>query len=138
MLYNNSGNSDMELKRINASCRRVTFTLLRESVSGLPVIIGYNRTDEFKNLLSERIDNMNISFQVNLASQYWLALRVSTPVLCVTLVVTLLSAFQIFHLDVSRVGMLLSLVPSLSTSIINILPNFVDLENQLNSVERLL
>ncbi|GMM52392.1 ATP-binding cassette transporter [Starmerella bacillaris] len=137
MLYNYYRISSIELKRINSIFRGVTFSLLSESVSGLPVIIGYNRTDEFKNLLSERIDNMNISFQVNLASQYWLALRVSTPVLCVTLVVTLLSAFQIFHLDVSRVGMLLSLVPSLSTSIINILPNFVDLENQLNSVERL-
>ena len=137
LLYNYYRISSIELKRINSVFRGITFSLLSESVSGLPVILGYDRADEFKNLLSERIDNMNISFQVNLASQYWLALRISSPVLCVTLVVALLSAFQIFHLDVSRVGMLLSLIPTLSVAIVNILPNFVDLENQLNSVERL-
>lgn len=136
-LYNYYRTSSIELKRINSLFRSSLFTLVSESISGLSVILGYGRQGEFKELLNERIDDMNVSFQVNLASQYWLSLRISSAMLLVTLVVVLLSVFQYFHLDTAKVGMLLSLLPSLSFNAVILLPNLVDLENQFNSVERL-
>lgn len=137
MLYNYYRVSSIELKRINSLFRSSTFSLLSESISGLSVILGYDRQQQFAELLNERIDNMNVSFQINLASQYWLSLRISSAMLLVTLIVVLLSVFQFFNLDTAKVGMLLSLLPSLSLSAVNLLPNLVDLENQFNSVERL-
>lgn len=129
--------SARELKRINSLFRSNMFTVLTETIGGLMVILGYRQQDHFRNRLNDRIDDMNISFQVNLASQYWLSLRVVATALFVNWLAIFLSVFQVFDLDASKVGLLLSLLPSVSISIVLLLPMLTELENQFNSVERL-
>lgn len=129
--------SARELKRINSLFRSNMFTVLTETIGGLTVILGFRQQENFRRRLDERIDDMNISFQVNLASQYWLALRVVATALFVNWLAIFLSAFQVFDLDASKVGLLLSMLPSVSISIVLLLPMITELENQMNSVERL-
>nr|UJH94428.1 Yor1.1 [Starmerella bombicola] len=129
--------SARELKRINSLFRSSMFTLVTESISGMAVILSYKREKIFAKDLNKRIDDMNVSFQINLASQYWLSLRVAMATLSVTLIVLLLCVFQVFNLNSSKVGMLMSMLPNISISVVILLPMLTELENQMNSVERL-
>lgn len=129
--------SARELKRINSLFRSSMFTLVTESISGMSVILSYKREKIFAKDLNKRIDDMNVSFQINLASQYWLSLRVAMATLSVTLIVLLLSVFQVFKLNDSKVGMLMSILPNISIAVVILLPMLAELENQMNSVERL-
>jgi ABC-type multidrug transport system fused ATPase/permease subunit len=129
--------SAREFKRINSLFRSSMFTLVTETISGISVILSYGRKEIFASELNKRIDDMNISFQINIASQYWLSLRMAWATTSVTLIVTLMCVYQVFDLDASKTGMLMSLLPSVSISVVMLLPMLTELENQLNSVERL-
>lgn len=126
-----------ELKRMNSIFRSSMFTLVTETISGLSVILSYKRQHVFAENLNKKIDDMNVSFQLNLASQYWLSLRAVFTAVPISLIVMILSICQVFDIDSSEIGMLMSLIPGVSLSLVGLLPMLAELENQMNSVERL-
>lgn len=129
--------SSREIKRINSLFRSKMFSHLTETVSGLSVIIGYHRADYFRKVLYNRIDDMNSSVCILLSAQYWLSLRVILSTAPVNFVVTMLCVYQVFDLNPSSVGMLLSLIPNVCISLAMTVPMFTELENQMNSIERI-
>ncbi|PRT53727.1 Oligomycin resistance ATP-dependent permease YOR1 [Wickerhamiella sorbophila] len=130
-------NSAREIKRVNSLFRSRMFTIVMETVSGLSTIVSYKQQGPLRDELCERIDDMNCSFTVNVASQFWMSLRVVMSTACINFLTIMLAVFQVFSLDPSTVGLLLSLLPSVAMSISMLLPLFAELENQMNSVERL-
>lgn len=126
-----------ELKRMNSIFRSSMFTLVTETISGLSVILSYKRQNVFAETLNDRIDDMNVSFQLNLAAQYWLSLRAVFTAVPISLIVMILSICQVFKINSGEIGMLMSLIPSVSLSLVGLLPMLAELENQMNSVERL-
>lgn len=130
-------NSAREIKRVNSLFRSRMFTIIMETVSGLSTIVSYGQQGTLRDELCERIDDMNCSYTVNVASQFWMSLRVVMSTSAINFLTIMLAVFQVFELSPSTVGLLLSLLPSVAMSISMLLPLFAELENQMNSVERL-
>lgn len=130
-------NSAREIKRINSLFRSRMFTIVMETVSGLPTIVSYGQQEKLTQDLCERVDDMNCSFIVNVSSQFWMSLRVILSTSAINFVTIILAVFQVFNLSPANTGLLLSLLPSVAISISMLLPLFAELENQMNSVERL-
>lgn len=129
--------SSRELKRIHSFFQAKMYSTIDESVSGMSLIASYNQADHFQALLWSQIDDVLVAFDVMLTSQTWLSLFCCLSTLPVSLVVLLLCALQVFNLNPANVGMILSLIPETATSMGMLVPTLLELENQLNSVERL-
>jgi ABC-type multidrug transport system fused ATPase/permease subunit len=130
-------NSQRELKRIESTSRSPIFSLFSEVLSGLSVIRAYGVEDEFRRRNRDVVEQNSKVFALLWWSQRWLGLRLDWVALLVVVAVCALMV-SLRH-SVSLGVASLALVYSLQfTGLLQLATrNSVDVENYLQSVERL-
>lgn len=129
--------SAREIRRIEAIQRSLVFNNFNESLNGDETIKTFGQIDQFLLRNDFLLNKLNeASYLVN-AIQRWSTAHISWVSFVFVLIVTLLCVHRIFSITPASVGLVLSyifLLPNLLTLVIQ---NFTQLENEMNSVERL-
>lgn len=129
--------SAREVKRYDALYRSAMLTHVSETLSGLSTVVAYHREGDFLKKLDEKIDNMNSAFFITAANQSWLTLRLTLISSTISFMATILSSFRLFHMTPSSAGLILNLLPGMTECLVFLMPAVANLENEMNSVERL-
>lgn len=129
--------SSREINRCQQLFDSKSLTSVSEHIEGQEVIISFGKVDSSQLRLHDRLDETISATLHNEAANFWMAIR--TGFLCeiVNLVTIFLAVFQIFGLNSSEVGTLISILPTVRTNLIMLFPMYALFDNQLNSVERL-
>nr|UJH94608.1 Yor1.3 [Starmerella bombicola] len=129
--------SAREINRCQQLFDSKSLTSVSEHIEGQEVIISFGKVDSSQLRLHDRLDETISATLHNEAANFWMAIR--TGFLCeiLNLVTIFLAVFQIFDLNSSEVGTLISILPTVRTNLIMFFPMYALFDNQLNSVERL-
>lgn len=128
--------SAREIKRFDSLFRSAMIAHTTETYNGLSTILAYGQRDQYISDLNVKIDNMNSAFYLTASNQSWLVFRLCVAATMISFMVTIMCSFQIFSISASSVGLLISILPGISQSLAFMTPTIADLENELNSVER--
>lgn len=130
--------SSRELRRLNNLLRSRIYEHFGESLSGLPTLKAFGAVSRFVDDNSRRIDTENTAYWLSVACQRWLNLRLdlcgATLVLAVGLIVVGLRD----SIGASSGGVVLSYVVTAQAVFGNMIRQSAEIENNMNSVERML
>lgn len=129
--------SAREVKRLEAVQRSFVFTHFGESLGGMDTIKAYGATTRFLDGLNTRIDNQNEAYFITISNQRFLAIHLDTVATAFSLVICLLCCFRVFNISAASTGLLLTYVLNMAGLLSLMLRAFTQIENQMNSVERL-
>lgn len=129
--------SALDVKRLESVKRSFVFSHFNESLSGMKVIKAYSSTDRFKDKYEQLIDNMDAAYFLTLANQRWLSVRLDVISSLVSFFVAMLCIFGVFNLNGASAGLLVSYIIQIATMMSLLLRSMTQLENDMNSVERL-
>lgn len=128
--------SAREIKRFDSLFRSAMIAHTTETYNGLSTILAYGQRDRYISELNVKIDNMNSAFYLTASNQSWLVFRLCVAATMISFMVTIMCSFRVFSISASSVGLLISILPGISQSLAFMTPTIADLENELNSVER--
>ncbi|GME98551.1 unnamed protein product [Ambrosiozyma monospora] len=126
-----------EVKRLEAVQRSSVYSQFGESLSGLTTIKAYKSEKRFLRNIDKTIDKMNEAHYLVNAGQRYLSINLTVLVASLSLLVGLLCCFRVFNIDAASTGLLLSYVMEISDSFVLLFRISTQVENQMNSVERL-
>ncbi|CDK25828.1 unnamed protein product [Kuraishia capsulata CBS 1993] len=129
--------SAREIKRIESLQRSFVYSNFNEALQGMEVIKAYQAEKRFVSLNDSLIDTMNEAYYVSFAAMRWLAIRVAVLASTIVLIIALLCVFRVFHISAASVGLLLTNVLMLAGLLGMLLNQAMQIEVQMNSVERL-
>ncbi|OJD32507.1 abc transporter family protein [Diplodia corticola] len=129
--------SGRHIKRHEAVLRGVLFSRFSESVSGISSIRAYAAQPRFAQVVRDSVDNMNAAYYLTFANQRWLATRVDIVASAVVLTVGLLVVLMRDEVDPSTSGVVLSYVLSIVQMMQLLVRQLAEVENAMNSTERL-
>lgn len=125
-----------ELKRLESVERSFVFNNFDEILTGMDTIKAYNHKDRFMAKSDYLVDQMNEAYFLNNGAQRWLTVMLEITAGIITLVVSMLCVLGVFHLSPASVGLLLSYVFEISSQLSQLLRLWTQIENDMNSVER--
>lgn len=129
--------SSREIKRLEAVQRSLVHNNFNESLTGMDTIKAYNDVERFIDKNDILIDKMNeANFLVN-AIQRWLGTQLNFISFGIVLIISLLCVFRVFNLSASSVGLLITYTFGLPNMLVLIVKSYTQLENEMNSVERM-
>ena len=103
---------------------------------GSTCIQAYQKEEGFRRQIHKAIDSMNGAYFLTFASRGWLNTRLDFVSNLSVLVTGILIASSRFQVSASTAGMVLSYIPSISLMMTFFVLMYSDLENQMNSIER--
>jgi ATP-binding cassette subfamily C (CFTR/MRP) protein 1 len=130
--------SAREIKRMESLARSVVFSHFSETLSGSITIKSYSDEDRFIDKNAWALNKMNSPYYLTIANQRWLALRLDYVGAGLTLVVTMLCVTGQFNISASSAGLVLSTLLQVVNMMSLIVRQMASVENDMNSVERLL
>ncbi|CAH6718182.1 oligomycin resistance ATP-dependent permease Yor1p [[Candida] jaroonii] len=129
--------SSREIKRLEAVQRSLVHNNFNESLTGMDTIKAYNDVDRFIQKNDFLIDRMNeANFLVN-AIQRWLGTQLNLISFGIVLIISLLCVFRVFNISAASVGLLITYTFGLPNMLVLIVKSYTQLENEMNSVERM-
>jgi ATP-binding cassette subfamily C (CFTR/MRP) protein 1 len=129
--------SAREIKRHEAVERSTVFTRFSEAVSGVATIRAYRLEDDFRESVRDAIDGMNGIYFLTFANQRWLSIRLDVIGNLLVLTVGLLVVTSRFTINPSIGGLVLSYILSIVQMIQFTVRQLAEVENNMNSTERL-
>lgn len=129
--------SAREMKRYEAVFRSTVFAKFSEGLSGTASIRAYGLQDRFVKKIRESIDEMNSAYYMTFSNQRWLSLRVDMIGVMVVLVTGILVVTDRFNVNPSIGGLVLSYVLTLIQMLQFTVRQLAEVENGMNSTERL-
>ncbi|VEU20987.1 DEKNAAC101911 [Brettanomyces naardenensis] len=129
--------SSREVKRLEAIQRSFVFIHFNESLGGMETVKSHKATHRFLNRLNGLIDDMNEAYFITIANQRWLSVNLDLVATAFSFIITLLCCFRVFNISAAATGLLLTYVLSISELFSFMLRSLTQIENQMNSVERL-
>ena len=129
--------SAREIKRHEAVLRSVVFAKSGEAITGTTTIRAYGVQNQFLGTLVQSLDSMNGAYFLTFAGQRWLSTRLDTLGSLLIFVVGILIVTSRFNVNPSISGLVLSYMLSIVQLIQVIVQVYADVENDMNSVERL-
>lgn len=130
--------SSREIKRLEAVQRSFVINNLSEMLNGMNTIKAFNKKEYFL-LRNERfMDETNEATFLSNAVSRWLAISLQMIASTFGLIVCVLSAAGVFKLLPATVGLLINNVIGLSYQLSAITSFITQVENDMNSVERLI
>lgn len=129
--------SSREIKRLEAVQRSFVFNNFNESLSGMQTIQAFDNENRFLARNDYFVDNMNEANYLVNAAQRWLAMHLNTIAFLFVLAITLLCVNRVFNISAASTGLLLSYVVILPNLLTLIVQSYTQLENEMNSVERM-
>ncbi|RLV95999.1 Oligomycin resistance ATP-dependent permease YOR1 [Spathaspora sp. JA1] len=129
--------SNREVKRLEAILRSFVFNNVNEVLSGIGTIKAYNCQARFSQICNDLVNRANEATFIVFANQRWIGIQLEMVASCFVCLVSLLCCFKVFDLDPSSVGLLMTYTISIASELSSIIRTFTEVENYMNSVERL-
>ncbi|KAI6025090.1 hypothetical protein PISMIDRAFT_27312 [Pisolithus microcarpus 441] len=120
----------------DAILRGSLYAHFSETLSGLTTIRAYGEVDRFKNENHELVDIENRAYWLTVTNQRWLGIRLDLLGVTLTFTVALLAVGTRFSISPGQTGVVLSYVLGVQQSFAWAVRQFADVENNMNSVER--
>ncbi|GMF97566.1 unnamed protein product [[Candida] boidinii] len=136
-LFNFYQSSAIEVKRIEGVQRSLVYSNFNEILQGNETIKRYGNGEMFTEKSDKLINIMNESYFFTNSAQRWFALCLHGLASIINLVVTLLCVCKVFKISASSAGLLVSYTIQISMQMISSSRSATQLENYLNSVERI-
>lgn len=130
--------SSREIKRLEAVKRSMVYNNLSEVLTGMRTIKAYGRESLFLEKNGEYMDKTNEATFLSNGVSRWLGICLQMIASVFGLFVCVLSAAGVFHLSAATVGLLVNNVISLTAQLSAVTMYITQLENDMNSVERLI
>lgn len=127
-----------EVKRLEAVNRSFILNNFNESISGCETIKLFQSQNRFIAKNNLFCDKLNEVYFVVLANQRWIGLSLDSLGVVVLFIVSMMIVTGVFDLSPSAAGLLIFYMSDFSGLVSNILNLYVDIENDMNSVERLM
>ena len=128
--------SSREIKRLDAITRSPLFAHFSETLTGLSTIRAYRQQELFVKNNQDRMDANDRPYYAQLLCQRWLALRLETVGALLVLSSAIVVVINVKTVDPGLAGLSLSYALSITSMLNMVVRQSVDLENNLNSVER--
>ncbi|KAH7305252.1 ABC multidrug transporter-like protein [Stachybotrys elegans] len=129
--------SARELKKHEALLRSHVFSRFAEAVSGIPTIRAYKLEKEFTASVNKSVDNMDGAYFLTFANQCWLSVRLDVIGNLMVLTVGILIVTSRLSVNPSISGLVLASILSVAQFFQYSVRHFADMENNMNSTERL-
>ncbi|KAL2016707.1 hypothetical protein VTK56DRAFT_3170 [Thermocarpiscus australiensis] len=130
--------SAREVKRLEALLRSTVFAKFAEGLSGVASIRAYGLRDRFVADLRKAIDDMDSAYFLTYSNQRWLSVRLDMIGNCLVFTTGILVVTSRFSVDPSVGGLVLSYILAIVQMIQFTVRQLAEVENGMNSVERLL
>jgi ABC-type multidrug transport system fused ATPase/permease subunit len=130
--------SSRELRRLNNLLRSRIYEHFGESMSGLPTLKAFGAVSRFVEDNASKIDTENTAYWLSIACQRWLNLRLDLCGAVLVLAAGLLVVGLRDSIDPSAGGVVLSYVVTAQAVFGNMIRQSAEIENNMNSVERML
>lgn len=128
--------SSREVKRLEALKRTFVYTNFDEALSGIATIKSHNCEQNLIDNNKRLTNEMTEASVLYNALQRWLSMQLEFISSMIVLIVSLLCVFKVFHISAASVGLVLSYSTQLSGLLMVVMRAFTQLENDMNSVER--
>ncbi|KZV72166.1 ABC transporter, partial [Peniophora sp. CONT] len=128
--------SAREVKRLEAVLRSSVYAHFSESMSGIGTIRAYGEEARFCAENTKRMDVENRAYWMTVTNQRWLGLWLDWFGVALTTVVVFLIVGTRFTITPARTGLVLSYVVSLQATLAYLITLLAEVENNMNSVER--
>ncbi|SMY20448.1 unnamed protein product [Zymoseptoria tritici ST99CH_1A5] len=126
-----------EIKRHEAILCSHVFAHFGETISGILTIRAYNVQSRFLATISASLDSMDGAYFLTFAGQRWLSTRLDIVGVLLVFIVGILIVTSRFSLDPSVCGVVLLYMLSTVQLMQDVVHSLADVENEMNSVERL-
>ena len=126
-----------EVKRLESTLRSVVFARFVEGLGGVSTIRSYGMQPAFAQKICEALDDMNSATFTIVAVQRWLSLRQDAATILLILTMGLLVIVDRDSQSPAISGLVLSLVLAAWQVIQTVVREWSDVENAMNSTERL-
>lgn len=129
--------SAREVKRIESVLRSTLSAKFSEGLSGIACIRAYGLKDRFITDLRQAIDDVDSAYFLTFSNQRWLSIRLDMIGNCLVFTTGILVVTSRFSVDPSIGGLVLSYILSIVQMIQFTVRQLAEVENGMNSVERL-
>jgi ABC-type multidrug transport system fused ATPase/permease subunit len=129
--------SAREVKRIESVLRSGMFAKFSEGLSGIACIRAYGLQDRFVADIRKAIDDMDSAYFLTYSNQRWLSVRLDMIGNCLVFTTGILVVTSRFSVNPSIGGLVLSYILSIVQMIQFTVRQLAEVENGMNSVERL-
>lgn len=129
--------SAREMKRHEAVLRSVVFARFSEAVNGTPTIRAYGVQKQFSNRVDDSVDSMDGAYFLTFANQRWLSTRLDALGNLLVFTVGILVVTGRASINPSTGGLVLSYILSIVQMIQFTVRQLAEVENNMNSTERL-
>jgi ABC-type multidrug transport system fused ATPase/permease subunit len=129
--------SAREIKRHEAVLRSHVFARFGETISGILTIRAYGVQSNFLSSMIKSLDSMDGAYFLTFAGQRWLSTRLDMVGVMLVFIVGILIVTSRFSVDPSIGGLVLSYMLGIVQLMQETVHVFADVENDMNSVERL-
>ncbi|KIO01559.1 hypothetical protein M404DRAFT_149655 [Pisolithus tinctorius Marx 270] len=129
--------SAREVKRLDSMLRSLLYAHFSETFTGLSTIRGYGEMKRFVKANRYYIDLENRSLYPVIANQRWLAVRLEFMSATLTFLVALLAVTDVSGINAAQIGLVLTYTMILSQMLSFVTRQTADVENNMNSVERI-
>jgi ABC-type multidrug transport system fused ATPase/permease subunit len=126
-----------EVKRIEAVKRSLVYNNFNEILTGMLTIKAYSSKERFLVKNSELINKMNEAYFIVIANQRWISVHLDLVAATLALIVSLLSVNRVFNINAASAGLVVTNVMQIAGLMSLILRAYTQVENEMNSVERL-
>lgn len=129
--------SAREVKRFESVFRSNVFAKFSEGLSGTASIRAYGLQTTFINQIRDAIDEMNSAYYMTFSNQRWFSIRVDVIGVLVVFITGTLVVTSRFNVNPSIAGLVLSYVLVLVQMLQFTVRQLAEMENGMNSTERL-
>lgn len=130
--------SGREVKRLEAVQRSHVYNNFNETLSGLSTIKAFGMSSNFLKTNLNTLNVLNEAMYSTLAMRNWLNVYMSLTASSVTVIISFLSVFRVFHIKAASVGLLLSYVLEIAGMTSSTVSIYTVLEQEMNSTERVI
>ncbi|GAA6031091.1 hypothetical protein JCM8097_004000 [Rhodosporidiobolus ruineniae] len=130
--------SARELKRLDNLLRSSLYAHFSETLSGLATVRAYGESGKFLKQNEAYIDLEDRAYFLTVINQRWLGLRLDFFGSCLTFAVAMFGVGTRTSVSPSQTGLVLSYILSISSAFSWMVRQGAEVENDLNSVERVL
>ncbi|KAJ3773608.1 ABC protein [Lentinula raphanica] len=129
--------SAREVKRLDAMLRSLLYSHFSESLTGLPTIRSYGEIPQFINDNRFYIDLENRALFLTVTNQRWLAVRLDALGAFLVFFIAIFSVTGVGGINAAQIGLVLTYATSLTQLLGRMTRQSAELENYMNSVERI-
>ncbi|ODQ61559.1 hypothetical protein WICANDRAFT_59643 [Wickerhamomyces anomalus NRRL Y-366-8] len=128
--------SAREIKRIEAVKRSFVYNNFNETLGGLNTIKSFGKVKDFLRKNDVFLNEMNEAGFLVIANQRFISIMLTLVACFLCLIILLLIVNQSFHISAEGAGLVTNYILQLVLLLSLLLRSFTDLENEMNSVER--